>query len=76
MDGKYSIELFREGGEGDGVEKVLSRYESLPVARVAFKRTIKEYPQRLVMLRDRTRVLARSDWAETAPTESSSSDQQ
>jgi hypothetical protein len=58
---QYSIELFREDGEGAGVEAVLSHYQSLPVARAQFKATIQEHPKRLVMLRDRARVLARSD---------------
>ncbi len=62
---QYSIELFREGGEGAGVETVLSRYQSLPVARAQFKATIQEHPERLVMLRDRARVLARSDRSDT-----------
>jgi hypothetical protein len=57
---QYSIEL-REGGEDSGLETVLSRYQSLPVARAQFKATIQKYPDRIVMLRDRTRVLARSD---------------
>ncbi|MGB7097276.1 MAG: hypothetical protein WBD95_00710 [Xanthobacteraceae bacterium] len=59
------IELFREGGECADVETVLSRYQSLPVAREKFKTTIQEHPERLVMLRDRARVLARSDWSDT-----------
>ncbi len=57
---RYSIEL-REGSEDSGVETVLSRYQSLPVARAQFKAAIQKYPDRLVMLRDRVRVLARSD---------------
>jgi hypothetical protein len=62
---QYSIELFSEGGEGAGVETVLSRYQSLPVARAQFKATLQEYPERLVILRDRARVRARSDRPET-----------
>lgn len=61
---QYSIEL-REGGEDFGLETVLSRYQSLPVARAQFKATIQKYPDRIVMLRDRVRVLARSDRSDT-----------
>jgi hypothetical protein len=34
MEGKYSIELFRDGGEGAGIEKILLRHDSLTAARV------------------------------------------
>jgi hypothetical protein len=29
MGGKYSIELFRDGGEGAGIEKILVHHDSL-----------------------------------------------
>jgi hypothetical protein len=29
VEGKYSIELFRDGGEGAGIEKILVRHDSL-----------------------------------------------
>ena len=61
MGGKYSIELFRKGGEDAGVEQVLNRYENLSIARAVFKAKIGEYPGRLIMLRDSARILARSD---------------
>jgi len=61
MGGRYSIELFREGGEGAGMERVLCRYENLSIASALFKEKINEYPERLVMLCDNTRVLSRSD---------------
>ena len=57
---QYSIEL-REGGEDSGVGTVISRYQSFPVAGAQFKATIRKYPDRLVTLRDRVRVLARSE---------------
>ena len=57
---QYSIEL-REGGEDFGVGTVISRYQSLPVAGAQFKATIRKYPDRSVTLRDRVRVLARSE---------------
>ena len=37
MEGKYSIELFRDGGEGAGIEKILVRHNSPTVARVLYK---------------------------------------
>ena len=37
MEGKYSIELFRDGGEGAGIEKILVRHDSLTVARALYK---------------------------------------
>jgi hypothetical protein len=67
MEGKYSIELFREGGEGAGVDQVLARYENLTIARAWLRANIRKYPGRLVMLSDRARVLARSDRPETMP---------
>jgi len=67
MEGKYSVELFRDGGEGAGVEKVLARYENLAIARAFFRTTAKERPGRLIMLRERAGVVARSDGTETVP---------
>ena len=61
MEGKYSIELFRDGGEGAGIESTLVRHDSLAVARALYKATVLNRPERLIMLCDRTRVLARSD---------------
>jgi hypothetical protein len=37
MEGKYSIELFRDGGEGAGIEGVLARHDSLATARASIK---------------------------------------
>jgi hypothetical protein len=66
-EGKYSIELFRDGGEGAGIEVVLVRHDSLAAARALYKSAILNHPDRLVMLCDRARVLARSDRPETMP---------
>jgi hypothetical protein len=38
MEGKYSIELFREGGEGAGLEIVLDRCDNLGIARAFLRR--------------------------------------
>ncbi len=67
MGGRYSIELFREGGEGAGVDQVLASYENLTIARAYLRANINKFPGRLVMLCDRARVLARSDRPETMP---------
>ncbi len=69
MEGKYSIELFREGGEGADIEGVLVRHDSLAVARALYKAAVPRQPDRLIMLCDRARVLAQRparDYAEIA----------
>ena len=40
---------------------------NLTIARAIYRGRVCQYPSRLVMLRDRTRVLARSDRPETTP---------
>jgi hypothetical protein len=66
-EGKYSIELFRMGGEGKGPERVLDRDDNLSIARAVYRGRVEQYPGRLIMLCDRARVLARSDRPETLP---------
>jgi hypothetical protein len=66
-EGQYSIELFRKGGEGKGLERVLDRDDNLSVARAIYRGPVEQYPGRLIMLCDRARVLARSDRPETMP---------
>lgn len=61
MDGKYTIELCRPGGEGAGIERVFERQDDLTIARKLYRTIAKEYPDRVVMLCDGARVLARSD---------------
>ncbi len=58
--GKYSIELLR-GGEGADIQIVLARDDDLRVARTLYSVIADKYPDRLVMLCDRARVLARHD---------------
>ena len=65
--GKYSVELFREGSHDTGQEEIVDRHDNLTVARAIYRGRVSQYPSRLVMLRDRTRVLARSDRPETMP---------
>jgi hypothetical protein len=66
-EGKYSIELFRKGSEGAGMEEIVDRHDNLTVARAIYRARVSQYPGRLVMLCDRARVLARSDRPETMP---------
>ena len=62
---KYSIELFRPGGEGAGIEEILARHADLKIARSIYRTCVAQYPGRLIILCDGTRVLARSDRPET-----------
>ncbi len=55
MDGKYSIKLFRDGGEGAGIEKILARHDSLTVARALYKVAALNCSERLIMLWRRCR---------------------
>jgi hypothetical protein len=65
--GRYSVELFREGTGGPGREEIIDRHDNLTVARAIYRGRVSQYPGRLVRLRERTRVLARSDRPETMP---------
>jgi hypothetical protein len=64
---KYSIELFKPGGEYAGIEEILDRHADLKVARSIYRARVEQYPGRLIMLCDSARVLARSDRPETMP---------
>jgi hypothetical protein len=65
LSGKFTIELFKRGGEGAGLECVLDSDDVLDAARALYRRALMRYPRRLVMLCDRARVLARSDRPDT-----------
>jgi hypothetical protein len=64
---KYSIELFKLGGEGAGIEEILDRHADLKTARSIYRTCVEQYPGRLIMLCDGPRVLARSDRPESMP---------
>ncbi len=66
MRGKYSIELFREGGEHAGAERVLVQHHNLAISRALYRAAVKNNPERLVILCEGSRILARSDQPETA----------
>jgi hypothetical protein len=65
--GKYSVELFGEGAEGESGEETVDRHDNLTVARAIYCSRVSQYPSRLVMLRDRACILARNDRPETMP---------
>ena len=67
LAGRYTIELFKIGGEGAGLECVLDSDDRLDTARALYQRALIKYRGRLVMLCDRARVLARSDRSDTIP---------
>ena len=62
---RYSIELFKESGEG--IEQILDRHADIQVARSIYQTSVKRYPGRLIMLCDGARVLARSDRPDARP---------
>ena len=64
---KYSIELFKSGGEDAGIEEILDRHADLRVARSIYRASVEKFPERLSMLCDGAQVLARSDRPKTMP---------
>jgi hypothetical protein len=62
---RYSIELFKQGGEG--IEQVLGLHADIKAARSIYQTSIDQYPGRLIMLCDGGRVLARSDRPNATP---------
>jgi hypothetical protein len=64
---RYTIELFKPGGEGAGVEAIIDRDDLFNFARALYHRAVMKHPGRLVMLCERARILARSDRPETMP---------
>jgi hypothetical protein len=47
MRGRYSIMLFRDGGEGSGIEVMIDSDDRLDVARWLHEREIMKHPGRL-----------------------------
>jgi hypothetical protein len=60
---RYSIELFRPGGEG--IQEILDRHADLKAAQSIYRDRVAQYPGRLIMLCDHAQVLARSDRPES-----------
>jgi hypothetical protein len=65
--GKYTIELCRAGGFHSGIEGTIASEDNLGVARELYKHAVANNPDRVELLCDRARVLARSDRPETMP---------
>jgi hypothetical protein len=41
---KYSIELFKPGGEGAGIEEILDRHADLKVSRSIYRASARSFP--------------------------------
>jgi hypothetical protein len=65
--GKYSIELCKSDGFTAGIDGVIARDDDLARARTLYRAAARVNPDRVVLLCDRARVLARSDRPETMP---------
>jgi hypothetical protein len=65
--GRYTIVLFRDGGEGAGIECVLDNDDHRDAARALYRQAVVQHPGQLVMLCDRAHVLARSDRSKKTP---------
>jgi hypothetical protein len=65
--GKYSIELCSECGPDAGIEGVITNEEDLTKARALYRLAIAHNPDRVILLCDRARILARSDRPDTMP---------
>ena len=61
MEGKYSIQLFKIGGERAGIETILARHDQLKTARTLYQLKVAQHPGRLIVLCEGASVLARSD---------------
>jgi hypothetical protein len=55
---RYSLDVFDEGGN---LLEILGRVADLPVAHAAFEAAVAKYPNKLIHIRDRARVIRRSD---------------
>ncbi len=62
MTGQYTVELFYDREVSADFPHILARDDSLEIAGTLYKFALRQYPDRLIMLCDRARVLARSDW--------------
>jgi hypothetical protein len=62
---RYTVWLFKNGGQSGGIERVIATDDELRLARRTYRQAIEEHPDRLIMLCDRSIVLARSDRGRT-----------
>jgi hypothetical protein len=62
MKTRYSIELIKESPDGFAAASILARESDLDTAHVLYNFCAKQFPDRVILLADRARVLARSDY--------------
>jgi hypothetical protein len=62
MKTQYSIELVREARDGFIAASILARESDLDTAHTLYKFCAGQFPDRVVLLTDRARILARSDY--------------
>ena len=67
LAGKYSIELCASGGPDQGVEGTIDSDDDLTTARQLYRKAAAANPDRVVLLCDRARILARSDQRDDMP---------
>jgi hypothetical protein len=65
--GKYTIELCAPGGPSAGVDGTIASDDDLTTARQLYRRAAADHLDRVVLLCDRTRILARSDRPDAMP---------
>jgi hypothetical protein len=59
---QYTIELMAESRGGFPDESILARESDLDTAHALYKFCVRQFPNRVILLADRARVLARSDY--------------
>jgi hypothetical protein len=62
-EGRYTVEFYPPGGP----ESVIARNDSLKRARELYRRAVAANPDRVVLLCDGGRILARSDQPDSMP---------
>jgi hypothetical protein len=66
-EGKYTIELCSPGGPNAGLEGVITSDDDLTTARELYRLAAAADPERVILLCDGGRILARSDHTDTMP---------
>jgi hypothetical protein len=61
MKTPYSVEAIEPSRNGLVVERILARESDLDAARAFYRFCVGQFPNRIFLLADRARVLARSD---------------
>lgn len=64
MNNRYSIELIEQSWDNwVAAERILARESDLDAAHALYKFCARQFPNRVVLLADRARILARSDYS-------------